>query len=177
MFNILYNIKTQERMKSKYKIIDNFLDKNDFLMLKNEILNKDFSWYFQHKVNDNHPKEDRTYYFTHMVYNHVPNSPLYNIINNLFFDKLKVKSFIRIKCNCYPYTAELKAHMKHIDYPFKHKAAIFSLNTCNGFTTLEDGTKINSIENRLLLFEAYKHHASSNCSNAKSRFNINFNYF
>jgi hypothetical protein len=49
--------------------------------------------------------------------------------------------------------------------------------TCDGFTSLDDGTKIESIENRLLLFDSNKPHASSTCTNAKARFNMNFNYF
>ena len=59
----------------------------------------------------------------------------------------------------------------------KHNGAVFSLNTCDGFTSLDDGTKIESIENRLLLFDSNKPHASSTCTNAKARFNMNFNYF
>jgi hypothetical protein len=59
----------------------------------------------------------------------------------------------------------------------RNKYTVFSLNTCDGFTSLEDGTKIESIENRLLLFDSNKPHASSTCTNAKARFNMNFNYF
>ena len=45
-------------MKLKYKIIDNFLHKEDFITLKNSIINKEFSWYFQDLINGNHAKND-----------------------------------------------------------------------------------------------------------------------
>lgn len=164
-------------MKLKYKIIDNFLHKEDFITLKNSIINKEFSWYFQDLINAKHSKNDFTCYFTHLIYEHTPNSEIYPRIFNLFFNKLKMKSLIRVKCNCYLSTEKIRINEKHIDYTFKHNGAVFSLNTCDGFTLLDDDTKINSVENRLLLFDANKPHASSTCTNAKSRFNINFNYF
>ena len=164
-------------MKLKYKIIDNFLDKEDFITLKNSIINEEFSWYFQDLINANHGKNDSTCYFTHLIYEHTPNSPIYSIVFDLFFNKLKMKSLLRIKCNCFPSTEKVRINKKHCDYTFKNNGAVFSLNTCDGFTSLEDGTKIDSIENRLLLFDANKPHASSTCTNAKARFNINFNYF
>ena len=41
---------------------------------------------------------------------------------------------------------------------------------------LEDGTKVESIQNRLLLFAPSKTHNSTSCTDAKVRVNINFNY-
>ena len=39
------------------------------------------------------------------------------------------------------------------------------------------GEKIESIENRLVIFDSKKLHASTYCTNKKVRVNINFNYF
>ena len=68
-------------------------------------------------------------------------------------------------------------HGQHRDYPIPHKGAIIYLNTCDGFTRLEDGTKVESVQNRILLFDASTLHNSTNTTNAKGRFNININYF
>jgi hypothetical protein len=89
----------------------------------------------------------------------------------------EMKALIRVKGNLYPSTSKLVEHDFHIDFPFKHKGALFSVNTCDGYTKLDDGTKIESIENRLLLFDASKNHASTTCTNTHVRVNINFNYF
>ena len=90
---------------------------------------------------------------------------------------LDIKALIRIKINMYPNTEILKEHGMHIDFPFSHKTALLSINTCDGYTKLEDGTKIDSVANRILLFDASTPHTSSTCTNQPVRVNININYF
>ena len=103
--------------------------------------------------------------------------PLYESMLKMF-ELLQPRTMIRIKCNLYPATQnKVKEHEMHTDFPFSNKGAILSLNTCDGYTKLKDGTKVNSVENRLLLFDAGNPHCSSTCTNKKARFNINFNYF
>jgi hypothetical protein len=65
----------------------------------------------------------------------------------------------------------------HRDFSFKHKGAIYCVNTNNGGTKLEDGTIIGSVANRLLLFDPSTLHDSTNCTDKKARINININYF
>jgi len=49
---------------------------------------------------------------------------------------------IRVKANLYPKDEKFIEHDWHIDYNFNHNGAIFYVNTNNGYTILEDGTKI-----------------------------------
>ena len=53
---------------------------------------------------------------------------------------------------------------------------MFYFNTCDGYTKLNDGTKVESVANRALFFDPSIPHQSTNCTNAKARFNININY-
>jgi len=55
--------------------------------------------------------------------------------------------------------------------------ALLSINTCNGFTVLEDGTKIESKRNRLLLIDGSTKHASTTCTDAQIRVNVGVNFF
>ena len=158
------------------KVVDNFLDKDSFKELKEIVMGKSFPWYFESVINSKHSKIDNTLYFVHIPYHHNANSSFYEVIKDMFWDKLKIKSLIRIKINCYPKTDKLHINEKHIDYNFKHKAAVFSLNTNHGGTHFSDN-KVDSIENRIVLFDGNKPHSSSTCTNQKARFNINFNYF
>ena len=160
-----------------HQIVDNFLDEEDFKKLKELITAPNFPWYFEPVINERHLKKDKTSYFVHTVFNQTANSSYFNFLNELFFNKLKVKSFIRIKANLYPKTKKLENHKPHVDYDFIPTGAIFYINTNNGFTVLEKGEQIESVENRLLLFEANKPHNSTNCTDSKYRININFNYF
>ena len=120
----------------------------------------------------------RLFGLSHMVYAHKIISPnFFHEIISTVGKSLDIKALMRIKLNMYQNTETIKEHGMHIDYDFSHKAAIYSVNTCDGYTKLKDGTKIDSIANRLLLFDASLPHTSSTTANQTVRVNINFNYF
>ena len=83
---------------------------------------------------------------------------------------------LRVKVNCFPSTKEIIKYNEHIDFPFKHNGAVFYINTCDGGTWIKDKF-IQSISNRILLFDSNQPHQSTNCTDKKCRFNININYF
>jgi len=51
------------------------------------------------------------------------------------------------------------------------------VNTNNGYTKFEDGTKVESVANRLVTFPANMKHKGTSCTDEKIRVVINFNYF
>ena len=162
---------------NNYKIIDNALSKDYFDELQKMIMSDTFPWFFADSVAlKNEP--DNHFYFTHTFYNSQrPNSDYFDkLLPLLNGDVLNIKAMIRIKANCYTQTHELVSHGVHADMEFKHKGAILYINKNNGFTVLHDGTKIESVPNRILLFDSSMPHNSTTCTDAKCRFNINFNY-
>jgi len=163
-----------------FELIDDFLPSHQFELLRNTIIfNTHFPWYLQNFVSyDKEPNLNCVWnwYATHKVYDDEPTSQTYDAIKEIFFEKLKIKSLKRIKLNFYPSTNCLREHEKHIDYDWPHVAAIYCLNTCDGFTRLEDGTIVESVENRLYTFDGSKLHNSTTTTNSKGRFNINFNF-
>ena len=160
--------------KEDYKVIDNFLSKENFNKIKEAMIGSNFPWYFNSNVSDKNSNDG--IYFTHNFFNKFINSDFINLINPII-NLLETKSFIRIKGNLYPQTGKLIKHKNHIDYPFLHKGFIFYINTNNGYTILNDKIKIKSIENRGLFFNAHIKHCSTTCTDQKTRININFNYF
>ena len=186
-------------MESEYKIIDNALNTNDFDILNDFILGDKISWYFQqavayssdtlklYKDEENLRLVDKpltegqknwNFYWTHTIFakSMLMSSPdFWNAIQPIL-GILKPKSLIRAKVNFYPRTDDIVYHKKHTDLPFEHTGALFYLNTNDGLTVLEDGTKIESIENRILLFDASRPHHSTTTSDQTRRMNINFNY-
>ena len=105
-----------------------------------------------------------------------PCSPHFEMILPIL-EKLNIKSLIRVKANLYLYSGEtFHEHEMHIDYEFPHHAALLSLNTCDGYTKLEDGTKIESIANRMVIFDASQKHCSTTTTSDFARINININY-
>ena len=161
-----------------YQIIDNALPQEDFENIKNFMLNPNFPWNLTTVVSNE--KENlpvtASYYFTHEFwcgFNIEPQAQVFAPLLNI----MECKAVIRIKGNLYPSTENIIHHDIHCDYEFSHRGAIFYLNTNNGLTVLEDGTEVQSIENRLLLFDASKPHHSTTCTDQKCRINVNFNFF
>ena len=109
---------------------------------------------------------------------HMPCSPLfYDLAHKTFKYFPFMHSLIRARVNFFPRTHEVYEHEPHQDYPFSHNGAVFHLNTNDGYTKLQDGKKIQSIANRLVMFDPSIPHQSTTTSNQCGRYNIQFNYF
>ena len=54
--------------------------------------------------------------------------------------------------------------------------SIFYVNTNNGYTVFEDGTKVESVANRMLTFPSNLKHCGTSCTDKNIRSVINFNY-
>jgi len=157
---------------------------NDYLMKpifedirKTVIENTSFPWFFKSALNENQKKEELNSYLTHSFYlNNTINSDYYNLVLPLL-KKLQVKALLRVVANFYYKTDKIVEHAMHQDFKFPHKGALYSLNSCDGGTILEDGTKVKSKENTLLHLDTSKLHASTSTTDSKGRFNIIVNYF
>ena len=158
------------------KVIDDFLPYEVFDNLKELVIgNQDFPWYHMTSVSGS--ESDDGTYFIHALYGQ--NVLLSTYFNNFLplIESINPFALNRIKVNYYPTTDEIKEHDFHVDYNFSHHGAIFYLNTCNGKTIFESGEVIESVENRLLLFNPSKPHKSTTCTDHKfGRYNINFNF-
>jgi hypothetical protein len=167
-----------EVTEPKYKIIDNALDDIAFATLKTTMMGIVFDWHFANKIVSQDDLSS-TGYFIHNFYSEFkPRSQYLKEIAPIL-RILKPQSIIRIKANFYTKGSEKNpiVHGFHQDFTYPHQAAIFYINTNNGFTILEDGTKIESIANRLLLFDGSRNHSSTDCTDAQCRINIGFNFF
>ena len=122
------------------------------------------------------------WYGTHVIYHEKPLTYLFDPVMSFFgkgfgdIDLLEGKRITRIKLNFYPHTPRVREHKVHNDADYGTTAAIFGLNTCNGFTRVKGSGKIKSVANQLFIFDGLTDHNSSTTSDARGRFNINFNF-
>ena len=90
---------------------------------------------------------------------------------------LKVKKEIfRIKINLTMRTEKLFNHVYHIDLPNKCTTAIFYVNSNNGKTIFKQGDEVDSVANRMVVFNSDLEHAATSHTDEKTRVVINFNY-
>ena len=99
-------------------------------------------------------------------------------------EKIKAVSLWRIKANLLTRTPNIVENSFHVDMTKlpeeklkQWTTAIFYVNTNNGYTEFEDGTKVESVANRMVTFPANLKHRGTSCTDEKTRVVINFNYF
>jgi hypothetical protein len=159
----------------EHKVINNFLEKETFNNLKNIMFSDKINWFFLPHMTTN----DK-YFFNHCFYNHyTPQSIFFEDIIVPILKKLNAAAIVEVRANL-----SLKENICyqsnfHVDRPFECKTAVFYINTCNGYTLLNEDKKIKitSEENKMLIFNSQIKHAGVSQTDVDRRITINFNYF
>jgi hypothetical protein len=171
---------------SEIEIIDDFLEEEKFNKLYDYMTSGALPWTLGNGVidttNDTVICDDKyNFQFVHMFY-HTPCdiSPQGEILDDLL-EKIDPTVLVRIKANLNPVTDEIIEHGFHIDIQPGQMAnitttAIFYLNTNNGYTLFEDGTRISNIANRFVSFPGYMRHTGTTCTDQRYRLILNMNY-
>tara|TARA_B100001250_G_C19705406_1_gene746701 strand:+ start:673 stop:1209 length:537 start_codon:yes stop_codon:yes gene_type:complete len=160
-----------------YVVVDDFCDKDYFKFLQDQVMSHDFPWLYQAEVANPGENKDEDFYFTHRIFeNNNPISTFFNPCEKLFQD-LDVKAVVRARVLLFVNQGKKIIHDDHIDFYFPHKTALLYLNTNNGSTGFKDGTRVDSIENRVVLFDGSTPHNSSTCTDQKVRVVFSVNYF
>lgn len=163
------------------KIIDNAVPPEEIQALHDLFHSPVFPWYLKNGVsrNDELDKEvPYNYFFYHVFYSEeIVWSEYFEPILNLFVPHIgEGRQIIRLKANLYPRTPTVVHHAPHNDHHSPVNGAILYVNTNDGLTVVEDGKKIESVSNRMVLFDAYADHNSTTCSDRNYRINVALNY-
>lgn len=168
------------------EIRDNFLDEVLFEKIESEIMGPNFPWYINDFVVDkeDHPELNnlQSFQLVHNVYQYgKPLSGAFDLLSPLL-DKLEYYSLLRVKANCNLYTETNFEHGMHTDVKdlpdhMTSKTAVFYFNTNDGYTKIEStGEKIESVANRVVIFDSRERHTGSTPTNVKKRMVLNINY-
>lgn len=161
-----------------YEVVDNFLPEEEYKKIFDVIKDTGFEWHLADKITIEQNEKDIFFYLSHVFYNQTSlyQSTFFPLIFPLL-KKIDPKALIRVKANLYLNQGlGVVEHAEHTDYPFTHKGALYSLNTCDGYTKIGK-EKIPSVANRIVFFDPSILHCSTSCSDTKTRMNININYF
>ena len=167
--------------KLRHKVIDNFLPKYSFNRLRALVESADFPYYY-HDFTVRPLKERRSndFMFVHSLVREKEASSNYvDAILLPIIDQLEVSfdQVIRSKVNLTPRSPEHHRTDFHVDQDVDHTVALFYFTTCNGYTELKNGTKIDCKANRMLLFDgSFQHRAVSHTDHEnKIRIIVNTN--
>ena len=90
-------------------------------------------------------------------------------------ENVSYKNILRVRSSLYPRRHTQNPDPMHVDYTFPHTVCIYYVNTNNGYTMFNDGKKVSSLENRLLIFSGSEKHCSVVQTDTSARFIININ--
>ena len=165
------------------KIEDNFLEQKEFDNLQIVIMGEIFTWNYITRI-DSGDDVDK-FQFTHMFYfNNAPISPFLEILTPII-NKIESISLGKIKANLLTRTPNIIENTFHVDGDATYDeeklkqltTSIFYVNTNNGYTKFEDGTKVESVANKMVTFPTNMKHTGTSCTDERTRVVINFNYF
>jgi len=189
----------------KVKIEDNFLDQEKFDEIQQLMANpmvdtnpvnppSNFPWYFRYRYYAMHegdlyyiPKKDENeldqFQFTHTFYDNGAPQSTYMDQSQYFVDLLQPVAIFRIRANLLTRLPNIIENEFHTDMPFlpeekleQWTTSIFYVNTNDGHTVFEDGTKVESVANRIVIFPTNTKHRGTSCTDERTRVVINFNY-
>ena len=175
-------------MNQEIKVIDNFLDNEQYNAMENMLLAKTdeylhFKWSFldstvdysfRPEVNKQTCDELDNFQFTHMFY--FFRYPISEYAPHVLYDALGVEGIIKCKANLTTRGNKIVEYGYHQDVDFPCKTAVWYLNTCDGYTIFDDGTKVESVANRVVIFPSHLRHTGTNTTNSKYRIVVNVNY-
>ena len=157
------------------EVIDNFLEEDNFKEIEKILMGDKFPWFFNDFKNDS--DDINNFQFTHTVVRGNGNIESKFIqYMKPFFDKLNIKKIFRIKINLTTRDHNSFNHLYHTDVSFQCTTAIFYINSNNGKTIFENGEEVNSVANRMVIFNSNLEHAATSHTDEKTRVVINFNY-
>tara|TARA_B100001250_G_C19695120_1_gene742140 strand:- start:56 stop:562 length:507 start_codon:yes stop_codon:yes gene_type:complete len=165
------------------EVFDNFLEEDIFNNLERRFCVDYVEWHFNPHVVFPWDEDDlNNFQFVNSIYaNGSPQNEHYNAILPLF-DKLELKFPLRAKLNLQTRTPEIISRSFHSDMgdtlsdDMPYKTAIYYLNTNDGYTEFETGEIVESVANRVVIFEGNQNHRGTTCTNQKTRVVLNINY-
>ena len=161
-------------------IIDDFLPSYQFKQVSSLLIGDAFPWYYNDGIVI--PFSPGSFQFTHTLFDRRPpwNGPSqYFPFMEVFLPRLKIypEKLYRIKANLRTRSFfNRSGGGYHTDgYDCSH-TSIYYINTNNGYTKFKNGTKVKSVQNRMVVFPSHLEHQGYTCSDKLKRVVINFNY-
>ena len=163
-------------------VIDNFIEHKDWKNIHDNMVSPWFVWFYCKSLNS---EEDWNYtQLTHVFYNGVvqgninPSMSVQNDLLKPIYDLLSPCTLTRVKANLTTPATSTDNPSKTFHNDSKIKTGItgvYYVNSNDGKTIFKDGSKVDSVANRMVLFPNHLEHGVER-STKLDRFVINFNF-
>tara|TARA_B100000131_G_scaffold276679_1_gene280022 strand:+ start:453 stop:953 length:501 start_codon:yes stop_codon:yes gene_type:complete len=161
------------------KVVDNFLPIEQFNKIQSTLLSNFFPWYWYDDSTYEGDGDDQ------LVHNFITEGKIHSDFFHLFNDSdcfklLNVDMLYKHKANLNYKRKKHHIGFYHTDFSDSNEniltTSIMYINTNNGYTMFQDGTKVKSIANRMVIFDCSTRHAAVTCTDEMRRVVVNFNF-
>lgn len=163
-------------------IIDNFLPKENYKKIYKTLLSRKSPWYVSNIISEKSFKDNQmlNVQFSRMFYTGnsrgADNNKGLDLVDPIL-EKINPTKIYRIKANLTVGRNNPECTSFHIDTSKPGLTGIYYVNTCNGYTLFEESKiKVESVANRMLIFDNKLRHTGVTCTDSKFRVVINFNW-
>lgn len=163
-------------------IIDNFLPKERYKKIYKTLLSRKFPWYVSNIISETSFKDNQMLNVQFKSTFYTGNSKVADNDKGLdlvdpILKKINPTKIYRIKANLTVGRNNPECTSFHIDSSNPGLTGIYYVNTCNGYTLFEESKiKVESVANRMLIFDNKLRHTGVTCTDSKFRVVINFNW-
>ena len=165
------------------QILDGFLDPNLLLSLRAALKHPSFPWERTKVLSPSGAgalAEEQNVQFVHGFYRRREGRVFQSRYLPLVLpvvNRLAPQLLVKVKVNLTLPRADHLEYGLHVDTRWPGaRTAILYLNTNDGYTVFEDGTRVPSLENRLLVFDAALRHTGASCTDVEARLVLNMNF-
>lgn len=186
------------------EIFNNAFDEKLFLKIKETILTPEFTWHYSSTAYPEDIEGNKlfNFSFSHTVFcEENIKSGIYPLMYAAFIDFMKknnqkFSNLLRIRVGLLGVTETPFYHAPHVDYQSEHKTALIYLNNSDGPTTfykefydpnskkdskdfidnLTISERIHPEENKMVVFNGLRYHASCTPTKHPRRITANFNF-
>ena len=159
------------------KVIDDFLPSGNIREIYQVMMGGTFPWHYNPTIDYEGQVTDK-FQFTHSVMNpeRGERSEAFGLLYPII-GELNVKHLLRVKANLNVRGDGKNIGEYHNDVTVPTaKTAIYYVNTNNGGTEFANGKRVDSVENRIVIFDSSLKHRGVSCTDEKTRVVVNINY-
>jgi hypothetical protein len=164
------------------RIVDDYFEREQFLALRAALLDPAFPWEPSLILSPKEAGKLEPAYNQQLVHGFYLDKPGVKIESKQFglvrplVESLGPARLLKVKLNLTTRKERNVEYGLHVDTRLRGATtAIYYLNTNDGYTVFEDGTKVASVGNRMVVFDAGLRHTGASCTDADFRLVLNIN--
>jgi hypothetical protein len=158
------------------EVFDNYTDQQWFNQLLEYTKQPQF---WEYCPSTDYVGDDRCKFGHAIFWDWFPESPSLHEFMKPFYEHINCGALIKNKIDFTHRTETHIQNMMHVDVHYlniPYKTGILYLTTNNGYTLFEDGTKVESVANRFVMFDGYIQHCGVSQTDVNERICMNINW-